>query len=116
MQRRILTYVRYFAEHLYELLLFTSNPLTKAAYFGVVFDKVPTYQQIIDGTQNPSLVPDINEVFRLGFSSNVSLVRQVARRWNPLCDKVLDLGKKLSVLGVVYSDGEVSYLLQEAEK
>ncbi len=32
-----------------DLLLHTSNPLTRAEYFGVIFDKVPTYQEIKDG-------------------------------------------------------------------
>ena len=70
----VLTYVRYFMEHLSDLLLRTCNPLTKAEYFGVIFDKVPTYQEIVDGTQNASLVPDINQVFRLASMQNVFMV------------------------------------------
>ena len=70
----VLTYVRYFMEHLSDLLLRTCNPLTKAEYFGVIFDKVPTYQEIKDGTQNASLVPDINQVFRLASMQNVFMV------------------------------------------
>ena len=61
-------------EHLSELLLHTCNPLTKAEYFGVIFDKVPTYQEIKDGTQNASLIPDINQIFRLAFMPNVFMV------------------------------------------
>jgi hypothetical protein len=57
-----------------ELLLCTSNPLTRAEYFGVIFDKVPTYQEIKDGTQNASLIPDINQIFRLAFSNKDSMV------------------------------------------
>ena len=72
----VLTYVRYFMEHLSDLLLRTCNPLTKAEYFGVIFDKVPTYQEIVDGTKNTSLVPDINQIFQLAFLPNNSLVRE----------------------------------------
>ncbi len=57
-------------EHLSDLLLRTCNPLTKAEYFGVIFDKVPTYQEIKDGTQNASLVSDISA----GILPNNSLV------------------------------------------
>ena len=63
-------------EHLSDLLLRTCNPLTKAEYFGVIFDKVPTYQEIVDGTKNTSLVPDINQIFQLAFLPNNSLVRE----------------------------------------
>ena len=72
----ILTYIKYFMEHLSDLLLRTCNPLTKAEYFGVIFDKVPTYQEIVDGTKNTSLVPDINQIFQLAFLPNNSLVRE----------------------------------------
>ncbi len=41
---------------------------------GVIFDKVPTYQEIKDGTQNASLIPDINQIFRLAFMPNVFMV------------------------------------------
>jgi hypothetical protein len=71
----VLTYVQYFMEHLYELLIHTCNPLTRAEYFGVMFDVVPTYQEIKDGTQNASLITGINELFRLAKLENVSLVR-----------------------------------------
>ena len=72
----ILTYIKYFMEHLYELLIYTCNPLAKAEYLGVMFDEVPTYQEIKDGTKNASLLTDINPLFQLANLKNVSLVRE----------------------------------------
>ncbi len=72
----ILTYVKYFMEHLYELLILTCNPLTIAEYFGVMFDVDPNYQEIKDGTQNASQITGINELFRLAKLEKVSLVRE----------------------------------------
>ncbi|MEO8582117.1 MAG: recombinase family protein, partial [Patescibacteria group bacterium] len=49
--------VGYFLEHLEELLIDSPNPLKRGAYFGLVFDKVPTYQELQFGT--PQLAPCI---------------------------------------------------------
>jgi hypothetical protein len=35
------SYVRYFLEHLEYLLLHQMNPVAKASYFGLIFDKAP---------------------------------------------------------------------------
>lgn len=71
----ILTYIKYFMEHLQELLVDHCNPLAKAEYFGVMFDSAPNYQEIKDGTQNPGMIPGLNELFRLGSTKKVDLVR-----------------------------------------
>jgi hypothetical protein len=49
--------VGYFLEHLEDLLLRSPNPLQRGAYFGLVFAKAPTYQELISGT--PQLAPCI---------------------------------------------------------
>lgn len=51
-------------EHLHELLIDHCNPTTKAAYFSVLFDKAPTYQEIKDGTLKTAQLPEVNELFR----------------------------------------------------
>ena len=51
----VLNYVGYFLEHLEELLLGSSDPLKRAAYFGLIFDKAPNYQELLSGT--PKLAP-----------------------------------------------------------
>lgn len=43
-------YARYFMEHLEELLIDTENVLRQQQLFGMMFNELPTYDQIIDGT------------------------------------------------------------------
>lgn len=49
--------VSYFLEHLEELLLGGSDLLKRAAYFGLLFDEAPTYNDLVFGT--PKLAPYI---------------------------------------------------------
>jgi predicted KAP-like P-loop ATPase len=51
----IMENVAYFLEHLEELLIGSSDPLKRAAYFGLIFDIVPTYLDLTSGT--PKLAP-----------------------------------------------------------
>ncbi len=57
-------YVRYFLEHLDELLLNYDNPIQQAKYFGVIFNKAPTYEDIVSGTPDCTKLTDVNEVFK----------------------------------------------------
>lgn len=54
---RVMEFVGYFLEHLEELILGGSNPLKRAGYFGLIFDKLPTYEELVSGT--PKLAPFI---------------------------------------------------------
>ncbi len=62
---RILARVRYFLEHLDLLLLKQQDPHKKAQLFGVLFDKLPTYDDLDSGTQKSPLFTGVNSVFRL---------------------------------------------------
>jgi site-specific DNA recombinase len=62
---RILARVRYFMEHLDLLLLKQQDPHKKAQLFGVLFDKLPTYEDLDSGTQKTPLFTGVNSVFRL---------------------------------------------------
>ncbi len=55
----VMATIRYFMEHLEELLLRSDNPLQRGAYFGLIFDHAPTYKELESGT--PQLVPIIEE-------------------------------------------------------
>ena len=72
----ILTYVKYFVEHIKDLLIDHCNPVLKAKYFGVIFDTVPTYAEIQCGTAQIEKIPGVNELFKLAHSKDVSLVRE----------------------------------------
>ena len=62
---QVLQYAKYILEHLSELLLDLCNPLRKAAFFGAVFNKLPTYEQINFGTHKNSPLPEVNELFQI---------------------------------------------------
>lgn len=62
---QVLQYAKYILEHLSELLLDLCNPLRKAAFFGAIFNKLPTYDEINFGTHKNSLPPEVNELFQI---------------------------------------------------
>lgn len=75
---RILSRVRYFMEHLDLLLLKQQDPHKKAQLFGVLFDKLPTYDDLDYGTQKTPLFTGVNSVFRLAGLEKSHLV--ISRR------------------------------------
>lgn len=52
--KTVMEYMKYFLEHLEYLVLQQMNPIAKAGYFGVLFDKAPTYEEIKLGTPKNS--------------------------------------------------------------
>lgn len=60
---QVLQYAKYILEHLSEMLLDLSNPLRKAAFFGAIFNQVPTYPQIDLRSKEKSSLPEVNELF-----------------------------------------------------
>ena len=74
--KTILTYVKYFVEHIKDLLVDHCNPVLKARYFGVIFDQVPSYAEIQCGTAQIEKIPGVNELFRLAHTQEVSMVRE----------------------------------------
>ncbi|NCU29734.1 hypothetical protein EOM60_03935 [Candidatus Saccharibacteria bacterium] len=62
---RILARVRYFLEHLDLLLLKQQDPLKKAKLFGLLFNHLPTYDDLDYGTPKTPLFTGVNSVFRL---------------------------------------------------
>ncbi len=51
-------------EHLGETLKNRSNPAQKARLFGLLFDKLPTYNDLVVGTKEKSIFPGVNPIFR----------------------------------------------------
>ena len=62
---QVLQYAKYILEHLSEMLLDLCNPLRKAAFFGAIFNTVPTYSQIDLRTHENSSLPEVNELFTI---------------------------------------------------
>ena len=71
----VLTYLKYFVEHMKDLLIDHCNPILRARYFGVIFDQVPSYAEINCGTTEIEKIPGVNELFKLAHSKDVSLVQ-----------------------------------------
>lgn len=63
-------YVKYYAEHLHELLLRYRNPIQQARYFGVIFNDAPTYDDIVRGTPDCTVVTGVNKIFKSKKSSS----------------------------------------------
>lgn len=59
-------YSKYFMEHLDELLIDTKNVRRQQQLFGMLFNELPTYDQIIDGTAN------LTEYIQLNGSKNLT--------------------------------------------
>jgi len=111
-----LQYARYLAEHLSDILLRIRNPLRKAAFFGAIFNQVPSYEILAGGTQNNSAIPGVNELFRIGCFENPNMVTSRIFQWNSLGQDLVALYLRLVDLGMEYRDGQV-YLadLEELE-
>lgn len=62
---KILGKVRYFLEHLDELLIKQIDPVKKAQLFGALFDRLPTYEEIKPGTPKTPLFTGVSQVFQL---------------------------------------------------
>ena len=60
---RILARVKYFVEHLDQLLLKQIDPVKKALFFAAIFDKAPNYEDINSGTQKTLLFTGVNPIF-----------------------------------------------------
>lgn len=71
---RILKRARYFLENLDVLLLNQQDPHKKAQLFGVLFDKLPTYDDLDNGNQKTPLFTGVNSLFQLALTEQSSLV------------------------------------------
>lgn len=60
----VLQYAHYLLKHLSELVLDLSNPLRKAAFFGIIFNQMPSYAEIDFETHKNSPLPGVNGLFR----------------------------------------------------
>ncbi len=70
----VMKYAKYFLEHIDYLLLQQSDPVKRANFFGVIFDKLPTYQTIFSGTEDVSKITGINELFKVKGTNQSLLV------------------------------------------
>lgn len=62
---QVLQYAKYLLKHLHELVFNTSNPLRRSAFFGLIFNTMPSYADIDFETPKNSPPTDVNRLFRL---------------------------------------------------
>jgi len=72
--KMIMEYIKYFLEHLEYLLIDSPDPVSRASYFGILFDQAPTYEELLSGTQNYAECIKLNDVFT---QSQTHLAEQV---------------------------------------
>lgn len=61
----VMDYVKYFLEHMEDLLIHGKDPEAKALHFGLLFDEAPTYEELNSGTQKLAQSIKLNEVFAM---------------------------------------------------
>lgn len=66
--------VLFLTEHLDELLVKQIDPIKKAQFFAALFTKLPSYQDLKNGTQNISSFTGINPIFSLAKLSSIHMV------------------------------------------
>ena len=61
---KILALVKYFLEHLDYLLLQQRDPVIRAKFFGLLFNRLPNYEDLISGTPDFAPVIELNQLFQ----------------------------------------------------
>lgn len=67
----IMDNIDYFLEHIEDLLLGSPDPLKRAVYFGILFKKAPTYNELLFGTPQLEDCIGLNDVSKQHHSLNV---------------------------------------------
>lgn len=70
-------YLKYFLEHLEDLLVKQIDPVQKANFFGLLFNGAPTYGEIFSANKNFGDLPKLNELFRIKNDDSGDMVPRV---------------------------------------
>jgi hypothetical protein len=95
------------------LLLQQIDPVKKADFFGVLFDEMPSYADLLSGTKEKGLVKGLNPLFFLAKSEDDLLVRSLDTVWNQFEASMFRMYEKLARLDFVVIAGEVTYIPRE---
>ena len=72
--RQVVGRVKYFLENLDKVLVKQIDPVKKAQFFSVFFDRLPTYEEIKTRTANQAFLPGVNELFQLAMTVKPGMV------------------------------------------
>ena len=92
--------------YFYEIRLDLCNPLRKAAFFGAIFNSVPTYAEINLRTKEKSSLPEVNELFHIRTAYKSTYGEPTSIFLEPLFDDLFRLRDNFKALGMVLKDGE----------
>ncbi len=71
---KIMRRVKYFLENLDQLLVKQIDPIEKAQFFSVFFDRIPTYEELKTGTENSDILTGVRKLFELSDPQLLGLV------------------------------------------
>ena len=60
----VLQYARYLLKHLSDIMFGLRNPIRRAAFFGIMFNEMPSYADLDFETHKNSPLPGVNGLFR----------------------------------------------------
>lgn len=89
------------------MLLDICNPLRKAAFFGAIFNSVPTYAEINLRTKEKSSLPEVNELFHIRTAYKSTYGEPTHIILEPLFDDLFALKDRFEALGMIIKDGKV---------
>ena len=93
----LINYCKHFMEHLEKLLLRGSDQQKNAVLFSLIFDKTPTYYDLVSGTPQLSCLFELNEQYKTSKSPNVGAQ---GLEWNTLCDQLLLIQNTFNEIGL----------------
>ncbi len=93
--------------YFYEIRLDLCNPLRKAAFFGAIFNSVPTYAEINLRTNEKSSLPDVNELFLIRTSLKSTYGDLTSINLEHFFDNLFRMCRRFRDLGMVMKGGEV---------
>ena len=92
--------VLYLTEHLDELLVKQIDPIKKAQFFAALFNKLPSYQDLKNGTQNISSFTGVNTIFSLAKLPSIHMVTSKGFTWKQLQPAIKQLDQLLEEAGL----------------
>lgn len=68
-------YLKYFLEHLEDLLVKQIDPVQKANFFGLLFNGAPNYGEILSANEKSVFPPKLNELFKFKNDDSGNMVQ-----------------------------------------
>jgi hypothetical protein len=97
----LIAYTEYFMEHLHDLLLGGDDKQKNAAIFGLIFDQIPTYEELKNGTPKLSPLFTLNDAF---VSSRSQSVNSEVPEWNSIINYMYKVYQTFNFLQITVNN------------